>query len=494
MLFYNPVFLFLFLPATFGLWLVADRFWATALRWHIVTAASLIVFYGYYRWDYVFLLVVSMVANYGFARLIISSQLRKSKLQAQVILGTGIGINIGCLAVFKYGKFFIVNTNAVLGTSLLSPEITLPLAISFYTFQQIAYLVDVYRDRRNGVTVAEYGFFTTFFPHLIAGPICHSNDIVPQMPMRRTAAETWSDVQVGSAIFVIGLFKKVVISGLFSPMADAGFAAGATLDAASAWTATLAYSFNIYFDFSAYSDMALGLGLMFGIRLPLNFYSPYKASSIIEFWRCWHITLSRFLRDYLYIPMGGNRRGRLRAVVNLFVVMLLAGLWHGANWTFVLWGGIHGLMLALNHAWRAWFGHRADGRSGPLAYVTGCALTFLLVTLAWIPFKATSLEQTGNVFMALWHLSGTLPKPTDAAALVFGLAIIWLLPNTVQLTRQFVPACTVPPHELSFEKATPRWFSFQPNWQWAFGTAAMIFFVVHASIDRGVDTFIYFKF
>lgn len=266
-------------------------------------------------------------------------------------------------------------------------------------------------------TPLNYAFFVTFFPQLIAGPITHHSEIMPQIgpAQRRDFA---ADLAVGISIFVVGLFKKVVIADSVALYADAGFStvkAGHPLDTASAWVTVLCYSFQIYYDFSGYSDMAVGLARMFGFRLPVNFYSPYKSASIIDFWRRWHITLSRFLRDYLYIPLGGNRRGTLRRYLNLAIVMLLGGLWHGANWTFLVWGGIHGLMLGVNHAWRALpVSQSLALKKWPVERIA-VLITFTAVTLAWVPFRSDTFADAGAMFGYLW--------PTTADP--HGLSSIW---------------------------------------------------------------------
>ena len=312
-----------------------------------------LVYYAWWRPEYLLLLLFSVAVNFGLGKLIIDGGL--SRPRARAVLTVGIIFNLCLLGYFKYAGFFVANVDDFFGAQWVVPNIILPIGISFITFQKIAFLVDAYRGLVRNCTPRNYTFFVTFFPQLIAGPITHHSEIMPQIgpSQRRDIA---ADLAVGISIFVVGLFKKVVIADSLAIYADAGYAmlrAGQPLDHASAWVTVLCYSFQLYYDFSGYSDMAIGLARMFGFRLPVNFYSPYKSTSIIDFWRRWHITLSRFLRDYLYIPLGGNRRGPVRRYVNLGIVMLLGGLWHGANWTFVVWGAVHGLMLALNHAWRA---------------------------------------------------------------------------------------------------------------------------------------------
>jgi D-alanyl-lipoteichoic acid acyltransferase DltB (MBOAT superfamily) len=496
MLFHAPIFLFVFLPLTFLLFLAADRWSAGTLRWLLLIIASFI-FYSYFRWGYFFLLAASMAANYAFSFAIIMARYAKRAKFAGFLLASAITTDLSLLGIFKYSDFIVDNINVIFSGSLTPPHLLLPLAISFFTFQQIAYLVDVYREPSRKVSIMEYVFFTVFFPHLIAGPICYSSDIVPQMHRQRSADEIWQDAQAGLIAFVIGLFKKVVIASYFQAVADAGFGANSQVDAATAMIAVIAYSLQIYFDFSAYSDMAIGLGLLFGIRLPLNFYSPYKASSIIEFWRCWHITLSRFLRDYLYIPLGGSRYGRRQTAANLMIVMVIAGLWHGAGWTFALWGAIHGAMLIANHAWRALRKHSSASPATALAKQWGArVLTFLLVSLAWIPFRATDLEATRKIYVALLTVPASLPQEFGwtMLAICVGLAICWCLPNTAQLLVNFNPVCTAPPTDATFGRSRLSTMRAGLNPAWAFVTALFIFAVVRGSLDRGADVFIYFQF
>ena len=278
------------------------------------------------------------------------------RAQSRAVLTIGITFNLCLLGYFKYAGFFVANVDDFFGAQWAVPNIILPIGISFITFQKIAFLVDAHRGLVRNFTLLNYAFFVTFFPQLIAGPITHHSEIMPQIGLLRDEGTPQRILPLVSASFVVGLFKKVVIADSLAVYADAGYSmlqVGDPLDSASAWITVLCYSFQLYYDFSGYSDMAVGLARMFGFRLPVNFYSPYKSASIIDFWRRWHITLSRFLRDYLYIPLGGNRRGPARRYANLVIVMLLGGLWHGANWTFVVWGGVHALMLGVNHAWRA---------------------------------------------------------------------------------------------------------------------------------------------
>ncbi|WP_424579092.1 MBOAT family O-acyltransferase [Bradyrhizobium sp. USDA 241] len=370
----------------------------------------------------------------------------------------GVAGNIGALAYFKYANFFLGNLGGLLGIHQSTMAIALPLAISFYSFQQVAFIVDTYNREMETVPLKEYLLSVVFFPHLIAGPLLHYQDIITQFKNR--FAVSWETFWLGLPVFAVGLAKKTLIADSIASSIAPIFAKSSVAlpDFFSAWGAALGYTAQLYFDFSGYSDMAIGLGLMFGIVLPLNFFSPYKATSIIEFWRRWHITLSGFLRDYLYIPMGGGRSGPVRRYANLMTVMLLGGLWHGAAWTFVAWGAFHGALLAANHLWR-------DNVSSRLPLVDTllrpvyAPMTFFMVVVAWVFFRAPDFVTAWNVVQAMFggsvvslpgevayllgvdRLAGiawgqTLPF-TDFSVLwlmlVIAFAIIWCAPNTAEI-------------------------------------------------------------
>lgn len=403
MLFNSYLFLFAFLPIVFiGFLFLRQKAPVWPICW--IVLASLF-YYGWWKAEFLLLLIGSITINLIFGKIIINGKLSASF--ARLVLTLGIIFNLGVLIYFKYAGFFVTNFNELFKTGLPSPTILLPIGISFITFQKIAFLVDAYRGEVRDFSILNYIFFVTFFPQLIAGPIVHHAEIMPQLaeaPRRNIN----HDFAIGMSIFIVGLFKKVIIADSLAVYADAGYAmvqAGNPLNTASAWITVICYAFQLYFDFSGYSDMAIGFGRMFGIRLPLNFHSPYKAHSIIDFWRRWHITLSRFLRDYLYIPLGGNRLGSARRYTNLAIVMLLGGLWHGANWTFAIWGGIHGSLLVLNHAWRKLpFVHHRFYNSSAMRMVT-IGVTFFLVTLAWVPFRAETISQAHTMFTYLFSFT-----------------------------------------------------------------------------------------
>ncbi len=406
MLFNSYLFIFIFLPIVIvGFLFFRNKAPVWSISWVVIAS---LFYYGWWKPEFLLLLISSITVNLIFGKIIINKNV--SKNNSKLVLTMGIIFNLGMLAYFKYAGFLVANINDFFKVGLPPINILLPIGISFITFQKIAFLVDAYRGHVRHFTILNYIFFVTFFPQLIAGPIVHHAEIMPQLadaPKRNFNA----DFAVGISIFIVGLFKKVVMADTLAVYADAGYGMvknGLPLDAASAWMTVLCYALQLYYDFSGYSDMAIGLGRMFGIRLPLNFNSPYQADSIIDFWRRWHMTLSRFLRDYLYFPLGGNQRGPIRRYMNLMIVMLLGGLWHGANWTFAIWGGIHGLLLMINHAWRKLpFTQHALYHAMPIR-ITSIAVTFMCVALAWIPFRSETMAQAYTMLSYLLPSNGAI--------------------------------------------------------------------------------------
>jgi alginate O-acetyltransferase complex protein AlgI len=384
MLFSTYTFLFQFLPATLLAFAAARRHSPRAGI--MVLAGSSLFFYGAWRPIYLLLLIASIAMNFSLG-------LRMNDpLRCRAIGTLGVVINLGVLCYFKYTGFLLDTISALSGIPLPFSSIILPLGISFFTFQQIAYLVDIMRGAKVERDIVSYTLFVSFFPHLIAGPLVHHAEMIPQFKRGRTGRSSILGAR-GLAIFAAGLFKKVVIADNLAQFVSPVFAhldTGGGVTMPWAWLATLAYTLQIYFDFSGYSDMAVGLALLFGIRLPVNFRSPYQAASIIEFWRLWHITLSRFLRDYLYIPLGGNRLGEQRRYINLMVTMLLGGLWHGAGWNFLVWGGLHGVYLSINHVWREWRGGPSS-KLGSTGNELSWLVTFFAVVIAWVFFRAKTM-------------------------------------------------------------------------------------------------------
>lgn len=417
MLFTSYEFVFLFLPLSCAAFFAAAR-QSRGLAMLTLVLASL-VFYAY--WRVLDLLVIggSVAFNYAVGKRLFE-EMRADRLR--YLLFAGVTVNLVGLGIFKYSAFVVITANALLGLNLDVPVIVLPLGVSFFTFTQIAFLVDASRRDVRAFSPGNYALFVTYFPHLIAGPILHHKEMMPQFDDPATYRFNAERVGVGLSLFAIGLFKKLIIADGVARYSDPVFfqaANGGGLSLIEAWTGALAYSFQIYFDFSGYSDMAVGISWMFGIRLPVNFHSPYKAASIIEFWRRWHMTLSRFLRDYLYVPLGGNRLGQGRRYLNLFLTMLLGGIWHGAGWTFVMWGALHGLFLCCNHVWRQVPtlidpGNRNLQRLGS---VFAWALTFLCVTVAWVFFRADNFSSALEVIKGMAGLNGIILPENYAAKL-----------------------------------------------------------------------------
>ena len=400
MLFSSWQFIFLFLPITFFVY-----FWLNNRRLVVVGKAWLVLaslyFYAYWDIQYLPLILGSILFNYAVGTGLAqahpgepaTSQSPRRSANRKVILAIGIAANLALLGYFKYADFFLENVNAVFGSAIPLPGIVLPLAISFFTFTQIVYLVDSYRGETAEYDLLKYTLFVTFFPHLIAGPIVHHGHLMPQFDSPWTLYRRYPNIQRGLLIFSIGLFKKVVIADTFATWATAGFDGGQELDFFAAWAASLSYTFQLYFDFSGYCDMAIGASLLFNIWLPINFNSPYKAFSIQDFWRRWHITLSNFLRDYLYIPLGGSRVAIPRMYLNLFLTFLLGGLWHGATWMFVIWGALHGSALVAHRFWQRM------GLSMPRAMAW--LLTFLFVNFAWVFFRAKTMDDATRVLRGM---------------------------------------------------------------------------------------------
>jgi alginate O-acetyltransferase complex protein AlgI len=434
MLFNSYSFIFLFLPVALAGYFVLGRFLDRFLGrsgnlapviW--LTLASL-VFYSLSNWQFVLLLLGSIAFNYVIGWLLIAK--RPLPAPRSAVLTVGIAGDLLMLGTFKYAGFLAANLNAVFSTGFAF-DILLPVGISFYTFTQIAFLVDAYRGNVARYALPYYALFVTYFPHLIAGPILHHKDMIPQFERAESKRPQAHLILCGLIIFAIGLFKKTCLADAIQPLVGPAFGANtSTFD--QAWIGALAYTFQLYFDFSGYSDMAIGISLMFGIFLPLNFNSPYKAQNIIDFWRRWHITLSQFLRDYLYIPLGGNRHGSILRYVNLMITMLLGGLWHGAAWTLVVWGALHGLYLCINHAWNN-YGPAIAPRFARLASLAGFTLTFLSVVVAWVFFRADSIASATYVLSRMadpTQIAFGRHEIAHALLIIVFAAIAWFGPNT----------------------------------------------------------------
>ncbi|ABK42916.1 membrane bound O-acyl transferase, MBOAT family protein [Magnetococcus marinus MC-1] len=507
MLFNSYTFLLYFLPTVWAVTMLLRRYATEQLTLPWLVAASLF-FYGWWNPRYLLLILLSMGINYALAGMILQ---RRGSV---ALLTVGILVNLGLLGWFKYALFVGHTLNQLLHSSWSLPQIVLPLAISFFTFQQIAYLVDCHRQQVDVHNPLHYMLFVTFFPQLIAGPIVHHKEMMGQFRGAEALRPSATDLYVGLTIFIIGLGKKVLIADTLAPHADVIFnqaEAGGALSLVEAWLGVLAYTGQIYFDFSGYSDMAIGLGRLFGIHLPLNFNSPYKAHSIIEFWRRWHMTLSRFLRDYLYIPLGGGHCAPWRRYTNLMLTMLLGGLWHGAGWTFMVWGLLHGTYLMINHAWQ-----HVGTKRFTLHPWFAVGLTFMAVVVGWVFFRATSFAGASHLLAAMFGLHGvTLPATlapwlphwswlnytgiaphgllnhTTAIAQV-GMALLaaWVLPNTYQMMRQHVAPELA--NQLSHSQASFQGLLWRPTARWGIYTGLILAGVL-LSLQQ-VSAFLYFQF
>ncbi len=433
MLFNSYVFLFLFLPATWFSFRLACSRRATNAALAVLLVASLL-FYSYWNPPFILLILFSILFNYAWGRGIERAVLQGGNVKGWLF--SGLSVNLALIAYFKYANFFMANLALLWGAEWLPREIFLPLGISFFTFQQMAYLVDCSKGLVGGHSFTHYALFVSFFPQLIAGPIVRYDQIIPQFSRLRTFALSYRNIAIGLTLLSLGLFKKLVVADTLAPWAAAVFDATGVPPVLETWVGVLCYTFQIYFDFSGYSDMALGLGRLFNIELPVNFASPYKACSMVEFWRRWHISLSTFLRDYLYIPLGGNRKGTLRRYGNLMTTMLLGGLWHGASWNFVIWGGLHGLYLCANHALAAVAPMRAFPR---LQRFLGWLVTFFSVVVAWVFFRAHTLGRALELFSGMFGLNGgfVLPgSPGTDRLVVLGACFLLVVaaPNSQEWT------------------------------------------------------------
>ena len=395
MLFNSYEFIFLFLPFTFFIYFYLNKKRLTEVAKGFLVLSSLF-FYSWWNVIYLPLILGSMVFNYCFG---VELNKENSKISKKFILILGIVANLMLLGYFKYSDFFISNVNFIFNTHIPHLNLLLPLAISFFTFQQIAYLV----DSATGGGTKQYDFlnyclFVTFFPQLIAGPIVHHKEMMPQFANLKNRIINYKNIALGLFIFSIGLFKKVVIADSFAVWATNGFDKATVLNLFEAWATSLSYTFQLYFDFSGYCDMAIGAALLFNIKLPINFNSPYKALNIQDFWRRWHITLSRFLRDYIYIPLGGNRKGRLRTYANLMATFIIGGIWHGAGWTFVFWGFLHGVALVIHRIWSE-LGFKMNK-------ILAWFITFNFINITWVFFRAKEWDDALKVLKGMFGLSG----------------------------------------------------------------------------------------
>ena len=474
MVFSSYLFLFAFLPLVLGGYYLLSRLKNPIYQRLFLIGASLF-FYGYFNPSYLVIIVSSILVNY-----LLASGISRSNGSFQTVLfWLGVLFNVGLLGYFKYRDFFVENINALFHTSFLLKHIALPLGISFFTFQQLSFLVSIRKGEERLERFDDYCIFVLFFPQLVAGPIVLYSEMVPQFKDPQRRYWNWENVSAGLYIFIIGLFKKAVIADTLALFADTGFASQ-SLGFCAAWATSLSYTFQVYFDFSGYSDMAVGLGKLFNIDLPFNFRSPYQSESISEFWRRWHITLGRALQSYIYFPLGGSRNGKLRTYRNLLLTFLVSGLWHGAAWTFVLWGLLHGLVNALERVF-----------AKPLSHVphwvrVGC--TFLIVNALWVLFRAESFESAAVVYRGMVDL-GNLSLLQVGYLAVDGFVGVPLALNTAYVLAALA-ALTLVCFRAKNSCRMLEDFTCRKGTMWA---AAVLFCVALVHLSRE-SVFIYFNF
>ena len=483
MVFSSLNFFFLFLPVTLvGFFILGRRDEHWAASWLLLASLT---FYVSWNLAYLPILAISIVGNYLAYRGIL--QAAEARKKAWLILAvTG---NLLLLGYFKYANFFIQSVNDLTGAGIHPLDVLLPIGISFFTFTQIAFLVDARHGRAADVGLWRYALFASYFPYIVAGPVLNHKDMLPQFADRQNYAFSAENLAVGLSLFTFGLAKKVLIADNLVPVVGAGLGADDP-QLLAAWIGILAYSFQVYFDFSGYSDMAIGVSRMLGFQIPFNFDSPYKAANVSEFWTRWHISLSRFLRNYLYIPLGGNRHGQLNRYRNLMLTMLLGGLWHGSNWTFVIWGGLHGLFLCVQHGWQTW---RGEGRPAPTRAVRlfSQVLTFLAILVTWVFFRATDLGSALEVLRGLIGLNGLAVNPAigsgELAMVALGAFIAFLMPNTNQIVLYV--GNRFPQALAAFCLIRPQW---RPNRGWALAMGILLVIGI-LNMDKTAD-FIYAQF
>lgn len=472
MLFNSIEFLFIFLPIVFIVYFALNKIKLVELAKGWLVFASL-AFYSYWKIDYLPLIISSMIFNYSIGATL--TRKINLKINRKVVLLIGIVGNVALLSYYKYFDFLVNNINYVLHTGYDTLKIALPLGISFFTFTQIAYLVDAYKEEVREYDFLNYALFVTYFPHLIAGPILHHSEMMPQFADIKKKIINHKNISMGLFLLAVGLFKKVMLADFLSPFVKQTFDVSHNMPFFEAWISSFAYSFQLYFDFSGYCDMALGISWLFNIKLPINFNSPYMAQNIQDFWRRWHITLSRFLRDYIYIPLGGNKLGELKTYRNLFVTFLIGGIWHGAAWTFVIWGALHGAGIVIHRVWQK--------LKITIPSALALFITFMYVNFLWVFFRATSFSKAINILKSMAGLNGFEPIVIDKMRFAFEngdlkISLLLLIPCFILVF---------------FVKNSNKWAeSFKPNW--FYWTITFVFSLVSILSINKISEFLYFQF
>jgi len=488
MLFNSNIFIFGFLPFTFFIYFYLNHKRLTLASKSFLVFASLF-FYSWWNLAYLPIIILSMLFNYIIGNILTNKE-DNHRFSKKTILAFGIISNIALFGYFKYTDFFIQNINLLTAGNIPTLDLVLPLAISFFTFQQISYLVDSYREETKEYDFLNYALFVTFFPQLIAGPIVHHKEMMPQFAKTRNKVKNYRNISMGLFIFSIGFFKKVIIADSFAIWANAGFDTAKTLNLFEAWATSTSYTFQLYFDFSGYADMAIGAALLFNINLPINFNSPYKATNIQDFWRRWHMTLSRFLKDYVYVPLGGNRKGEFRTYNNLLATFIIGGIWHGAGWTFLFWGGIHGIALVIHRTW-----NKLGFKLWPwLAWL----ITFNFINIAWVFFRAKEWSDAVKILEAMFTINVVLPGILESKLsflqqdwIVYGN---WFQNIDIYGGRYLVPFIIGGfIFILIFKNSTEKLYSLKLNYKTALLTAITFILSAWLSLSE-TSNFLYFNF
>lgn len=487
MLFNSYIFVLLFLPLVIVGYFGINHFRKYKLANLFLIGMSL-WFYGYYSPKYLLVIGISVLGNYGVAFGInhLSDEQQKWK---KVLLILGIVANISSIFYFKYYDFFVSSLNAVAGTDFVLRQVVLPLGISFFTFQQVSYLVDTYKGQTKDYGFIEYALFVVYFPQLVAGPIVLHSEMIPQFRDENRRYVNYQNMSHGLYVFAVGLVKKVLIADTLSKAVTWGFGTIDSLSVLEAWIVILSYTLQLYFDFSGYCDMASGIACMMNIKLPQNFNSPYRSTSIRDFWTRWHMSLTRFLTTYIYIPLGGDRKGKVRTYVNIMIVFLVSGLWHGANWTFIVWGVIHGIFSCINRM--------TQGVWERIPKVIRWFVNFVVINLTWTIFRADSLTQTMDMYRRLFAggQQGMLQVREELAycfqlkefavllpSSIGGIAISYFLMALILIVALLLSVFARNSSEITFEKTKRR----------AFATVALLVWGIFSL--NGVSEFLYFGF
>lgn len=483
MLFNSYIFILLFLPLTLlGYFVINKKGYSRMALGYLILMS--LWFYGYFNYSYLIIIILSVVVNFLLGKALhLDNRIGFRK----AYLGLGILLNVGCLFYFKYFDFFIDNINYIFKTDFCMQNIMLPLGISFFTFQQISYIVDCYKDQKMNYGFVEYGAFVTFFPQLIAGPIVLHDELIPQLLDENRKAFSYINFAKGMYRFSLGLAKKVLLADTLSLFVAVGYTDVDSLTRIDALMTVLFYTLQIYFDFSGYCDMAIGVGEMFNLSLPENFTSPYKAGNIKEFWDRWHKTLTRFFTRYVYIPMGGSRKGTLRTMINTFVVFLVSGIWHGANWTFILWGCIHGIWMVLN---------KTLGKTlSKISVFVSKIWTFVLINLTWVYFRADSIGDANKVIKSLFvNSSNVISNDMQAVTedIVEARLLLRLMPDSMKNIIVAIFAVVLVCVCLFAKNSEELTRKFVANKRNSFITAFLLIWCILSF--SGVTEFLYFNF